>query len=366
MRLPHHLVSAPLFLFEDPNQLIQALGARVNAAQIDEILALTDLGLPPVVSQEALATMIGVNSGLIWSLVNRPMKHYRVFEIPKGQGVRTITAPKVVLKTVQKWLSVHFSKSYVPSHHVYGFVSGKSHIDAAMAHVSATWAYSADLRHFFESTPELAVVDALRHLGYGEQSSRLVAKLCCFHGSLAQGAPTSPTLSNVCFRLMDDSLLQLAEKYNCKVTRYADDIVFSGNGEFSTDLQAELHERLALTPWKIAQGKESTQPIKGRIKVHGLLIKQDGVRLTKGYRNQVRAFAHILATRNTAADNYHKLIGHIEYARHVHHTTGSPTGISSTSEEVIDEQKKQALLARKATRLSRGNIVQRLKRFIGL
>jgi hypothetical protein len=363
MRLPHDLVEAPLFLFQEPSQLIQALGDRASAELVAEIERLTELGLPPLVSQEALATMIGVNTGLIWSFINRPNKHYRTFEIRKGRGVRNITAPRVAIKVVQKWLSIHIGRSYQAPSHVYGFVSGRSHVDAALNHVGASWAFSADIRAFFETTPQNAVVEALRYIGYNEVSANLVAKLCCFRGFLAQGAPTSPVLSNICFRTLDEAVVKLAQKFQCRVTRYADDIVFSGSGEFNPELRNELEQLMENTPWNLAPEKMSIQPIKGRIKIHGLLISQENVRLTRGYRNQLRAYAHVLVKKGASADGYSKLMGHIEYARFVNRKTNSPTGYSSDVDQALLQQKEKT---RKRMAKENNSIFNRLRQLLGV
>src|SRR6185369_3289984 len=118
-----------------------------------------------------------------------------------------ITAPRVGLKILQKWLSYHIAKAYTAPAHVYGFVPSRSHIEAAYAHREAAWAYSVDIRDFFVSTPQAHVVDAYHYLGYDLSAANLLAKLSCFGGALPQGAPTSPALSNICFRNQDIALV---------------------------------------------------------------------------------------------------------------------------------------------------------------
>jgi hypothetical protein len=70
------------------------------------------------------------------------------------------------------------------------------------------------------------------------------------------------------------------------------------------------------TCWSLSQEKERIEPLKGRIKVHGLIVNGPGVRLTKGYRNKIRAYRHII---NKGGDitNEASLLGHINYADHV-------------------------------------------------
>ncbi|MEA3050290.1 MAG: RNA-directed polymerase [Sphingomonadales bacterium] len=329
MRLPHHLVSSPFFLFEDVEQLLSALGAHVTAIQTEQIRHLASKGLPPIVSREALAVMLGVNSGLIWSFLNRPDRHYNSFNVAKGGGAtRSICAPRVALKVVQKWLSYHLAAQFKAPAHVHGFVPGRSHISAAATHVGADWAFSVDLADFFPSTPERLVIEAYHAMGYDLMPARLLATLSTYRGSLPQGAPTSPALSNIAFRRKDEALIEIALRFDCKLTRYADDIVFSGRHAMPPELAAEVHALFEDEPWKLAPAKQLVQPLKGRIKVHGLLVQRDGIRLTKGYRNQIRAYSHVLATRGGTAADSAKLRGHVQYACHVAERTGSPSGIA--------------------------------------
>lgn len=313
MRLPHYLIENPLFQFSNADELLSSLGDRASVADAERIRLLVAANLPPIVSEEALAVMLGVNVGLVWSLINRPGRHYRKFEIPKGRGFRSILAPKVAIKVVQTWLAFHLARNYECPNHVFGFVAGKSHIDAAVRHCGADWAYSVDIENFFPSTPQASVEASLVRAGYDAISASLVARLCCLAGCLPQGAPTSPVLSNMCFAALDTALAALAHSLGVTMTRYADDVVFSGSGAMPDALQLRTHQLFEGTSYRLAAEKDHTQPFKGRIKVHGLLVKGDAVRLTKGYRNKLRAYRHILMKGEPIDGSGFKMRGHLQY-----------------------------------------------------
>ena len=314
MRLPHHLLESLLFLFTKDRELIIALGSRVTPLEKREIRRLSKKGLPPVTSVHTLSTMIGINPGIVWSFVNRARKHYRIFTIPKGKKERIVVAPRVGLKIIQKWLAHHISIAACPLPHVFGFVRGKTHIDAAFQHRHAEWAFSVDITNFFPSTPADSVVQAFKKLGYNNDALQLLAALTCLNGFLPQGAPTSPVLSNLCFNEIDLKLAKLALRFDCELTRYADDITYSGLGAFPPLLREELYQAFSTGPWRLAMEKEKLQPSNGRIKIHGILVGQGKIRLTKGYRNKLRAYQHILATHGPVVRDSAVLKGHVAFS----------------------------------------------------
>ncbi|TXH57793.1 MAG: RNA-directed DNA polymerase [Desulfurellales bacterium] len=318
MRLPQPLIESKFFQFERLADLERAIGEHGSALELAEIRRLTNLGLPPIASSSTLATMLGVNRGLIWSLVNRPRRYYRRFSIPKGKEERIIHAPRVALKIPQKWIGVQLSNYFRAPAHVFGFVPHRSHVDAARVHLGAKWVLSLDIENFFPSTPQELVEQALVNIGFGEAGANLIASLACFNGFLAQGSPCSPTLSNYCFSPWDESLALLAAREGVRISRYADDIVLSGHGTPLDGLQEQIAATLANSPWRLSQRKISLSVAPARLKVHGLLVSGDRVRLTKGYRNKLRTFEHILQTReNLDAKFERKVRGHLAYGKFV-------------------------------------------------
>ncbi|SEJ24275.1 Reverse transcriptase (RNA-dependent DNA polymerase) [Azotobacter beijerinckii] len=312
MRLPHSLLSNPFFQFSRLSDLLAVLGNEVGELEIEEIEHLCSIGLPPVTSENVICAVFGFNPGFVWSLLNKKHKYYRRFEIPKGQGVRVIYAPRLGLKVIQKWLSLRLSEFWVPDDSVYGFVVGRSHVDAAARHCGARWAFSCDIENFFPSTSQASVERALIGIGYKEKSAKLIAEVCCYQGALAQGSPASPVLSNICAAGLDKKMLAVRDKYGCVYTRYADDMVFSGEGEMPRELEADVLSCFDGEEWEVAEGKTYSAVYPGRIKVHGLLVGGGVPRLTKGYRNRLRAYRHLLE-RDAVVKNASVVMGHLAY-----------------------------------------------------
>jgi RNA-directed DNA polymerase len=115
-----------------------------------------------------------------------------------------------------------------------------------------------DLRDFFASITRRRVRAVFAALGHPRDVADLLATLCTtatpYHvrreldargapgrqlaerlreAHLPQGAPTSPALANLVAFALDRRLTGLARRFGCHYTRYADDLLFSGDATFA-------------------------------------------------------------------------------------------------------------------------------------
>lgn len=179
-------------------------------------------------------------------------KRYKQFIIKKKSGgERPISAPRYKLKTIQKCLNEVLNAIFTPHFTATGFVPKKSIVDNAKRHIGKQFVFNTDLKDFFPSTEFRRIKTVLGlspfnltdaneiksniekkktseekgkgYLGY------LVANLCCDNGCLPQGAPTSPTLTNLVCQRLDKKLYKYAKSINATYSRYVDDITFSAN-----------------------------------------------------------------------------------------------------------------------------------------
>jgi len=318
MRLPQPLLDSQFFQFSSLAELLKAMAGLVTPLEVAQMHRMVERGLPPITSRAALSAMLGINPGLTHALTTRPHRYYRSFDIPKGgKGVRRIDAPRVGLKIIQKWIAERLQSCYERPAHVYGFMPGLSHVHAAAQHCGAAWTFSVDIKDFFQTTPINVVEESLFQIGFDQNGANLVANLCCLNGALAQGAPSSPALSNICFLHVDGRLAELAAEFGVRLTRYADDIVFSGTGEFPDRLQTEVFAIFTSGPWRLSEQKTRLDKLPRRLKVHGLLVHGERVRLTKGYRNRLRAYDHLVRTKGAGVQDAEVLRGHLSYGKFV-------------------------------------------------
>ena len=307
-----------LVAFASVDTLIEALPERTREECEGEIRQLVSVGLAPAASTVTVATLFGVSAEFIGAMTRAPQRYYRRFAIRKGKKIRQIEAPKVALKLIQRWIGAHLASATSLPDCVFGFVPGKPGVtEAAQMHCGARWVYSLDLRDFFPSIAASRVMSALVASGYSQRASNLIARLATLDGRLPQGSPASPVLSNLAFLETDLVLQEIANREGIRYSRYADDLVFSGRGDVPSNLVVEVKAVLAAKQWVIAPEMEQLAVLPARLKVHGLLVHGQTPRLTKGYRNRIRAYRHLLLNEKIAPDDLSRIRGHIAYAEHV-------------------------------------------------
>lgn len=314
------VIAPPLLVsFASIDDYIEALSPDLKAEFEDEIRSLHARGLPPVVSSRCLAVLIGFSTKFVNAMVQGNKKYYREFSIPKGRKKRKIQAPRVALKVIQKWFGHHLCNALEFDEHLYGFIPGRSAVGAASQHCGARWVYSIDIEDFFPTTTAPVVAEALARLGYSQKALELIVPLCCYGEVLAQGAPSSPVLANLSMTEPDSRLVALANQHGLTYTRYADDMVFSGGEDVPENLVAQVADTFEGSCWSISEQKSHLADSQHgqRLKVHGLLVDGDRPRLTRGYRNRIRAYRHLLATERVREEDKKRLEGHVKYAESV-------------------------------------------------
>lgn len=229
----------------------------------DREARLKALGLPEINTPEALATALGLSiPQLRWLSYHREVDtgtHYQRWSIPKRDGTaRTITAPRRMMKTAQRWALRNVLERLPVHGAAHGFLASRSIVSNAKVHAGADVIVKVDIKDFFPTVHWKRVKGLLRKAGYPEGVATLLALLATespreavqFRGktrwvatgprALPQGAPTSPAITNaICLRL-DRRMSGLARVFGLRYTRYADDLTFSWRRPEGTHEKAPL------------------------------------------------------------------------------------------------------------------------------
>ncbi len=254
-----------------------------------------------------IAKLLDINlQTLIYHLYRVPeSKRYKTFEIPKNLGgTRTISAPVTTLKIIQRKLNQVLQGIYKPRNAVHSYIHHKSILSNVSKHSPNVLIFNIDLKDFFPSIHLGRVIGLFKHspLNCDPIVAKTLAQICCFNRALPQGAPTSPIISNMICAKMDKELSQLARKYDCNYTRYADDITFSTEDSFPTaivkfntdgqlEVGDELKEIISTNSFEINRDKVTLRNKDRRQIVTGLVINEfPNVR--REYVRKIRAMLH--------------------------------------------------------------------------
>lgn len=268
--------------------------------------------IPPEFADEAtLLAYLGLGPKELKKIWWYQHRMYTQFSIAKGKGKsRVIMAPDQRLKILQSKLAPLLDRIYRVRNPVHGFVKNRSVKTNAEAHGRRRHVINLDLSEFFPTITENRVRGLLRSLGIAEGVADIIARLCCCHGRLPQGAPTSPVLSNmICYRL-DTQLLKIAKSARAIYTRYADDITFStyqppsllfqgslpAAGRFSPDILAPAvisafkGNGFTIHPDKTHYADRHSRRIVTGVKINA------GLNVDRRYVRNIRAIMHSIET----------------------------------------------------------------------
>ena len=232
-------------------------------------------------------------------------KQYSTFYIKKRNGQqREINAPIKNLKILQRKILEFLTELYIPKKCVYGFVRLRGIKQNADNHVSKTTVINIDLKDFFSQIHYGRIYGALQSKPFclHQDIAHIIAQIACFKGVLPQGAPTSPLLTNIICRSLDNQLVRLARENHCFYSRYADDLVFSSykkkvptqllqNKHGEKCIGSDLRDVLANNGFEANERKICVYDKSTRQQVTGLTVNSK-VNVSRDYLRSIRAIIH--------------------------------------------------------------------------
>jgi len=219
---------------------------------------------------------------------------YKTFTVPKKNGgQRTIEDPYSELKMILSRLNVYLQSIYYleKSAAAYGFILGVRNDDDrrnvltnAKKHVGKKYLLNIDLKDFFHTVSRETVIKIFsqKPFSFKRDLPVLLADLVTFNGRLPMGSPTSPALSNLACRQLDEDLTKFSKDMLWSYTRYADDMSFSSNQPINAEKINSVRAIIAKHKFVINQRKLKVfGPNEEKI-VTGLLVS-DKVTLAPDY-----------------------------------------------------------------------------------
>lgn len=317
------------------HHLFQKAEPILGQAAADDLkacaLRLRRAGLPVIFSLGHLSGITGVNYSLLRATVERRREsaNYRMFAIKKRSGGRRhIHAITGELFKAHQFINLEILQKLRPHAASFAFHAGGGIRACASEHCGARWLFQFDLKNFFYSVSEFDVYDVFAELGYRPLLAFEMARICTttrlpkhlmpylwtnrshkshsyrFYadrsgatGVLPQGAPTSPMLSNLVARGLDEALTAFSALYGFVYTRYADDLTLSCGGDLPKgmaigDLHRKVIEIIRKNGFRENNDKTRIAGPGSKKIVLGLLVDGNAPRLSKETFKRIDRYLH--------------------------------------------------------------------------
>lgn len=299
-------------------EIIKSSQHEFKRVTVDYIDRLNKKHVPVIFSLKHLAELLSVDYIDLCDLIRCRDGYYSYFLIKKRSGgKRRIVVPYQNLKKIQRWILDEILAKEGVHPCCKGFIKGGNTLSNAKAHVGKMYIRKFDLKDFFESIDVRRVYGVFREIGYSPAVSYDLASLCTIRISdekykampplkkhyfgylnaakypvLAQGAPTSPALSNLICRKMDARFEKYSINNGLQYTRYADDLTFSGDELTRLPKSAFVMKILKEEGFNLNHKKTGTYGRNSRQEVTGVMVDGDKPRVPQKFKRQIYRHLH--------------------------------------------------------------------------
>jgi RNA-directed DNA polymerase len=270
----------------------------------------------------------GLSEFDIMKIVSNAPRRYKTYSIEKRsvEGRRIISQPAVELKALQRTLTSGFL-SELPVHpSAMAYRPGVSIRDNAAAHAQNGPIFKFDFKDFFPSIRSTdwhsycAATGALT-----DHRDLWISTNIFFHQAssstrltLAIGAPSSPSLSNILMREFDEKISREVKKDQVTYTRYADDLTFSAKRTgYLTRVESTLRRiiREIGHPFLTLNEKKAVRATKKYKRfVTGLVLTNDGqVSIGQSRKRELRAGLHRYSQNKLSTMEQARLAGRLAF-----------------------------------------------------
>lgn len=200
----------------------------------------------PIFNLESLALRLGESPQLLNNLARNSHRLYRMVPQQKKDGsVRETFDAHQPLKSIQRKIVDRIFSGVIFPDYLHGGIrdinSPRSIYSNVACHAGARIVVMQDIKNFFPSITEDKVLGVFKGvLGFGDDVSKLLAKLTTRRGVVPQGASTSSYLANLVFWDVEPRLVAWIKANNLSYSRFADDITISSKEEIDVELKTDI------------------------------------------------------------------------------------------------------------------------------
>lgn len=298
----------------------------------------------------SLAKKLNFDEVEVVHFLSTASRKYKVYKIPKRtKGLRVIAQPSKALKKYQRaFIDLYNFPAHSSS---MAYQKGIGIKENALSHNVNPYILKMDFENFFNSIqPEMiwktlsktdcptsdGDIKYLKRLLFWQPSKSRPDNLV-----LSIGAPSSPSLSNLCMYDFDDKLTELCKSQNISYTRYADDLTFSTQEKnilFSVPLEVKntLSELFGKNIIINTDKTVFTSKAHNR-HITGITINNEGLlSLGRKRKRYIKHLVHQFCMNQLLEDDVHHLQGLLSFSKHIEPTFIDTLKIKYT-EEIIQQ-----------------------------
>ncbi|NCU04802.1 MAG: RNA-directed DNA polymerase [Chitinophagaceae bacterium] len=269
---------------------------------------------------EQFAKEIGFNQQVLDNYVTFADAHYNTFYITKKKKSkkRKIDYPSKELKAIQRWILANYLNSLPVSARANGFIQGRGIKRNAQYHLKKSFLLIVDVKDFFPSISQKKIYQSLQKYFKDKEFSLKLSKVCTFKRFLPQGAPTSPMLSNIVFKDLDDKIAKYCNSKLVVYSRYADDLVFSCDTRSTlTDIYLYVRTILTQNDFKINESKTKFLSGRGRIVITGININEGKLTVRKEIKRNLRSNIYNLIIKKDKTIKINSVLGYLSFIKDI-------------------------------------------------
>lgn len=269
---------------------------------------------------DAFVKDIGLNKQVLDNYITYADNYYNTFYISKRKKTkkRQIDGPSKELKSIQRWILSNYFNNIPISNRANGFVKGRGIKRNAQFHLKKTYILSIDIKDFFLSISQKQVYEAIsKHFEDNDLSLKL-SKVCTFKRRLPQGAPTSPALSNIIFKEIDDEITSVCNTKLVVYSRYADDLVFSCKTKNTlVEIYSIVNNILSKHSFTINKAKTKYLSGKGRMAITGININDGRLTVNKEIKRNLRSNLFNIIVKKDNTINVNSVLGYLSFIKDI-------------------------------------------------